>query len=193
MSLPEGTIIRQAHVEDIPTILHLIHALATYEKEPPTSIEATPEKLLKTIAFSPSPSSPSPSPSTPNISGITPNRPARCLLLFPAGEKEAVAFAVYYYTYSTWRALPGIHLEDLFVVPEWRGMGFGRALLGELAREVGGMGGGRLEWNVLKWNEPSIKFYKGESVGAEMLEEWVGMRVDGEKLEKLAGKGIDSR
>ena len=97
--------------------------------------------------------------------------------------------ALYFNNYSTWLARPGIYLEDLFIRPDFRGKGYGKRLLGELAAETVRIGGGRLEWSVLKWNEPSIKFY--ESVGAERLEEWVGMRVEGveglEKLGKWAG------
>lgn len=100
-------------------------------------------------------------------------------------EGSAAGMALYFYNYSTWRARPGIYLEDLFVRPALRGKGYGKRLLVELAREVVAMSGGRLEWAVLKWNEPSIRFY--ESVGARMMSEWVGMRVDGEGLVKLAG------
>lgn len=100
--------------------------------------------------------------------------------------------ALYFYNYSTWRAAPGIYLEDLFVREHERRKGYAGRLLGELAREVLDMKGGRLEWSVLKWNEPSIKFYEG--AGAKMMSEWVGMRVEGEEgLRKLAGKaGTDS-
>jgi len=92
---------------------------------------------------------------------------------------------LYFYNYSTWRARPGIFLEDLFVSQTERGNGYGKRLLVALAKEVVAMGGGRLEWSVLKWNEPSIKFY--ESIGAAAMNEWVGMRVDGEGLTRLAG------
>jgi GNAT superfamily N-acetyltransferase len=92
--------------------------------------------------------------------------------------------ALYFYNYSTWRAKPGIYLEDLFVRPEHRKKGYGKRLLVELAKEVVAMDGGRLEWSVLKWNEPSIKFY--ESIGANAMNDWVGMRVDGPGLDKLA-------
>lgn len=92
--------------------------------------------------------------------------------------------ALYFYNYSTWRARPGIYLEDLFVQPSQRKKGYGKLLLVQLAKEVIAMDGGRLEWAVLKWNEPSIKFY--ESIGAQMMSEWVGMRVDREGLVKLS-------
>jgi GNAT superfamily N-acetyltransferase len=92
--------------------------------------------------------------------------------------------ALYFYNYSTWRSKPGIYLEDLFVKPSERGKGYGKRLLVALAQEVVAMGGARLEWSVLKWNEPSIKFY--ESIGAVAMNEWVGMRVDRKGLDKLA-------
>lgn len=93
--------------------------------------------------------------------------------------------ALYFYNYSTWRARHGIYLEDLFVRPSERKKGYGKRLLVELAREVEATGGGRLEWSVLKWNEPSIRFY--EAIGARKMDEWVGMRVEKEGLGKLAG------
>lgn len=96
-----------------------------------------------------------------------------------------MGIALYFYNYSTWRARPGIYLEDLFVRQTERGNGYGKRLLVELAKEVVALKGGRLEWSVLKWNEPSIKFY--ESIGATAMNEWVGMRVDGEALTRLAG------
>jgi len=92
--------------------------------------------------------------------------------------------ALYFYNYSTWRAKPGIYLEDLFVREKFRGSGYGQRLLGELAKEVVDMDGGRLEWAVLKWNTPSIQFY--ERIGAKALTEWQTMRVDGEGLKELA-------
>jgi GNAT superfamily N-acetyltransferase len=91
---------------------------------------------------------------------------------------------LYFYNYSTWRARPGIYLEDLYVRETERGHGYGQRLLGTLAKEVLEMGGGRLEWSVLKWNTPSIGFY--ESIGAKALTEWQTMRVDGDGLNVLA-------
>jgi GNAT superfamily N-acetyltransferase len=91
---------------------------------------------------------------------------------------------LYFYNYSTWRARPGIYLEDLYVRESERSNGYGQKLLGTLAKEVVELGGGRLEWSVLKWNEPSIKFY--EKIGAKAMGEWQVMRVDGEGLGELA-------
>ncbi|KAK2594488.1 Peroxygenase 1 [Conoideocrella luteorostrata] len=173
--------VRHARREDAHFILELIQALALYEKEP-DAVEATVETIEKTVAFAPSNSSGNDA-TVPNTEPITPDRPSRCLLLFNP-EGKAVGIALYFYNYSTWRAKPGIYLEDLFIQPSERGMGYGKRLLVELAKQVVAMKGGRLDWVVLKWNEPSIKFY--ESIGAKAMDEWVGMRVEGESLEKLA-------
>jgi GNAT superfamily N-acetyltransferase len=103
-------------------------------------------------------------------------------------QGAVAGLALYFYNYSTWRAAPGIYLEDLFVRETERRKGYAGRLLARLAREVVDMEGGRLEWSVLKWNRPSIDFYEGEAVGAQMMSEWVGMRVDGEALARLAGR-----
>lgn len=92
--------------------------------------------------------------------------------------------ALFFYNYSTWRAAPGIYLEDLYVQPSARGKGYGFQLLKYLATEVVKIGGRRLEWSVLKWNEPSIRFYK--QIGARAMEEWEKMMLEGEALKKLA-------
>lgn len=92
--------------------------------------------------------------------------------------------AMFFNNYSTWRGAPGVYLEDLFVQPEYRGRGYGKLLIRALARETVRIGGARLEWSCLKWNEPSLKFYRG--LGAQEMTEWVGLRVDGEALERLA-------
>ncbi|KAG6022403.1 hypothetical protein E4U41_002268 [Claviceps citrina] len=173
--------VRHARRQDAPVILELIQALALYEKEP-DAVEATVETIERTIAFAPSDSAGNDA-TVPDTEPITPHRPSRCLLAF-GPEGKAVGMALYFYNYSTWRARPGIYLEDLFVQPSERGRGYGKRLLVELARQVVAMKGGRLDWAVLKWNEPSIRFY--ESIGAKALDEWVGMRVEGPGLEKLA-------
>ncbi|MGE8307055.1 MULTISPECIES: GNAT family N-acetyltransferase [Pseudomonas] len=95
-------------------------------------------------------------------------------------DGQAIGFAVYFYSYSTWLGRNGIYLEDLYVTPEQRGDGAGRTLLRHIAREAVANGCGRLEWSVLDWNEPAIGFY--QSLGAEALDEWVKYRLDGEKL-----------
>jgi GNAT superfamily N-acetyltransferase len=97
---------------------------------------------------------------------------------------KAVAFALFFQNYSTFLARPGLHLEDLFVLPESRGRGFGRALLIHLAGIARDRGCGRLEWQVLDWNEPSIGFYR--SLGAVPMSDWTTMRVTGGALSRLA-------
>ncbi|KAK3937010.1 N-acetyltransferase ats1 [Diplogelasinospora grovesii] len=177
-----GPIVRHARREDVPTILELIRELAEYERLL-DQVEATEEKLMATIAFAPSDAPHVSTTGLPQTEPTSPSKPARCLIIFtPAGLPAGIA--LYFYNYSTWRARPGIYLEDLYVKQSERKNGYGKRLLVELAKEVVAMQAGRLEWSVLKWNEPSIKFY--ESIGAKMMSEWVGMRVDGEGLTKLA-------
>jgi GNAT superfamily N-acetyltransferase len=161
----------------VPIILQLIRELAEYEHAS-AAVQATPESLLGSLAF--------------GTEATSAARPARALLLFDAAGAPA-GLALYFYNYSTWRAAPGIYLEDLFVRVPQRRKGYGARLLRELAAEVRAMRGGRLEWSVLKWNEPSIRFYK--RIGARMMDEWVTMRVDGEALVELAGgvKGGDEK
>jgi GNAT superfamily N-acetyltransferase len=159
-----------SHITDVATILQLINELASYEHAL-HEVLATESTLRSTLSF----------PSNPT-KGY-----AKTLLITPNGSSQVAGMALYFHNYSTWHAAPGIYLEDLFVRPEFRGKGYGHALLRELARECVRLGCKRLEWSVLKWNEPSIKFYESEKVGAKMMSEWAGMRVDGEGLEKLAG------
>lgn len=161
----------------------MIQELADYEHES-DAVKATVETLESTIAFAPAESqSPSAAQNLPDTEPTSPSRPARCLLLFTP-DGEVAGMAIYFYNYSTWRSKPGIYLEDLYVKPAFRKRGYGQRLLSELAKEVVAMDGARLDWSVLKWNEPSIKFY--ESIGAVAQSEWVGMRVDNEGLTKLA-------
>ena len=174
--------IRYARQSDVPTILALIKELAEYEREL-DSVKATVESLTKTLSF----------PDASSATGFTPGY-AKTILISPikastdgkGSEGEIAGMALFFHNYSTWTAAPGIYLEDLFVRPTYRGTGFGTALIRALARECFRLDCKRLEWSVLKWNEPSIKFYVGETIGAMRMEDWVGMRVDGEKLGRLA-------
>jgi GNAT superfamily N-acetyltransferase len=153
--------IRPARVEDVPVILQLIRDLATYERAP-DEVTATEEQLVD-VLFG--------------------ERPAAEVLLAFEG-KSPVGFAVYFYNFSTWLGLPGLYLEDLFVNPEKRGKGYGRALLVELAKIARDRGCGRMEWAVLNWNEPAIKFYR--SLGAKPMDEWTVFRLTPEEIVKLA-------
>ncbi|MCI0381152.1 MAG: GNAT family N-acetyltransferase [Gemmataceae bacterium] len=153
--------IRPATAADVPVICNLIRALADYEKL--LHLVELDESRLREHLF-----------------GAT--RYAEVLLAEEAGE--VVGFALFFANYSTFLGQPGIYLEDLFVKPEQRGKRHGKALLAELARLAVERGCGRLEWSVLNWNEPAIRFY--QTLGAEAMDEWTVYRLSGEPLEKLA-------
>ena len=99
-------------------------------------------------------------------------------------DGAVAGFALWFYTFSTFVGRHGIYLEDLFVRPEYRGQGLGKALIGNLARRCVAENLGRLEWSVLDWNEPAIDFYRSQ--GARLLDDWTMCRVDGEALGRLA-------
>ena len=153
--------IRSAHVDDVSIILELIRDLATYERAP-DDVVATEEQLID-VLFG--------------------ERPVAEVLLAFEG-KFPVGFAVYFYNFSTWLGRPGLYLEDLFVKPEKRGKGYGRALLVELAKIARDRGCGRMEWAVLDWNEPAIKFYR--ALGATPMHEWTVFRLTRDEIAKLA-------
>ena len=156
-------VIRPATVADVPIILELIRELATYERAP-TEVIAT-EEALGDVLFGPRPA-------------------AEVLLAFE--EETPVGFAVFFHNFSTWLGQPGLYLEDLFVRPEQRGKGYGRALLVHLAKIAHERGCGRMEWAVLDWNEPAIQFYK--KLGAAPCDEWTVFRLTRDGIAKLAGK-----
>lgn len=153
--------IRAATPADVPQILAFIRGLATYEKLLP-EVTATEEKLRATL-FGPRPA-------------------AECVLAFVADRPAG--FALFFTNYSTFLAQPGIYLEDLFVEPDCRGRGIGKALLLHVARLANARGCGRLEWAVLDWNEPAIAFY--ESLGARRMREWQICRLTGAALQQYA-------
>ena len=153
--------IRPAKIGDVSLILELIRDLATYERAP-NDVLATEEQLRR-VLFGEKPS-------------------AEVVLGFE-GESP-VGFAVFFHNFSTWLGRPGLYLEDLFVKPELRGKGYGRALLVHLARIAEERGCGRLEWAVLDWNEPAIQFYR--KLGARPMNEWTVFRLTGEEISKLA-------
>ena len=153
--------IRDATISDVPIILHLIRDLATYERAP-NDVVAT-EQGLREVLFGPDPS-------------------AKVVLIFE-GE-EAMGFAVYFFNFSTWLGRPGLYLEDLFVKPETRGRGYGRALLVHLAKIARDHGCGRMEWAVLDWNEPATQFYR--KLGATPLEDWTVFRLTQDGIDRLA-------
>ncbi len=153
--------IRPACVADVPIILKLIHDLATYERAP-NEVTATEEQLVD-VLFGKKPA-------------------AEVLLAFETDTP--VGFAVFFHNFSTWLGRPGLYLEDLFVKPEKRGKGYGRALLVDLAKIAHERGCGRMEWAVLNWNEPAIKFYR--SLGAKPMDEWTVFRLTRDGIAKLA-------
>ena len=156
-------VIRAARPEDVGTILKLIRGLAEYEHEP-LAAKATEEDLLR--------------------DGFGGEPRFHCVIA--EWEGVAAGFALYFYNYSTWKGRPGIFLEDLFVWPEYRGKGIGKALLLHVARTAVESNCGRYEWQVLDWNTPAIEFYEG--LGAKRMAEWLPMRVEGDALLELARK-----
>jgi GNAT superfamily N-acetyltransferase len=153
--------IRPAAPADVPQILAFIRELALYEREP-DAVKATETGLLR--------------------DGFGPTPRFRCVLADWDGGPAG--FALFFTSYSTWRGHHGIRLEDVYVTPEMRGKGIGKALLAHLAAIAVAEGCPRLEWDVLEWNTPAIGFY--ERIGAKMLTEWRIMRVADEALAKLA-------
>src|SRR5215211_4388101 len=164
MNMPSDFQIRPACPDDVPIILQLIRDLATYERAP-DEVTATEERLVE-VLFGKKPA-------------------AEVLLAFEA--ESPVGFAVYFHNFSTWLGRPGLYLEDLFVKPEKRGKGYGRALLVELAKIARDRGCGRMEWAVLDWNEPAIKFYR--TLGAKPMDEWTVFRLTRGEIAKLADAG----
>ncbi len=153
--------IKTATRNDVPTILQLIRDLAEYERAP-NEVTATEEQLVD-VLFG--------------------ERPAAEVVL-ACEDDRAVGFAVFFHNFSTWLGRPGLYLEDLFVKPEERGKGYGRALLTHLARIARDRDCGRMEWAVLDWNEPAIKFYR--ALGAAPMDEWTVFRLKREEIAKLA-------
>ena len=152
--------IRYARKEDIPRIHQLIKDLAEYEKAP-LEAKATIEQIEETI--------------------FGENPVAYCHVAEDDGL--VVGISIWFLNYSTWQGIHGIYLEDLYVEPEYRGRGYGLALLKHLAKICVERGYGRFQWWVLDWNTPSIEFYK--SHGAVAMDEWTVFRVSGEDLNKL--------
>ena len=158
--------IKPANAADVPTILRLIRELAEYERAPNDAVAT--EGQLQEVFFGPQPS-------------------AQVLIAREAGEP--VGFAVYFFNFSTWLGRPGLYLEDLFVRPEARGRGYGKALLVRLAQIAEARGCGRMEWAVLDWNEPAIEFYK--KLGAKPMDEWTVYRLTRDGIAELAAVGTE--
>jgi len=153
--------IRRAEPNDVGIILKFIQALASYEHLFGEAV-ATEQDLLR--------------------DGFGAEPKFRCVIA--EWDQAPVGFALYFYNYSTFQGRPGIFLEDLFVDPQFRGKGIGKALLLHLAQIAVGENCGRYVWQVLDWNTPSIEFY--QSLGAKMMRQWLTMRVEGAALKNMA-------
>jgi GNAT superfamily N-acetyltransferase len=153
--------IEEAREKDIPLILQFIRELADYEKEL-VRVTAT-EEILRTTLFGPAPYAQS--------------------AIGYVGEEPA-AFAIYFFSYSSFTGLPSLYLEDIFVRPTFRGFGVGKKLLAFLARRAREHGCGRMEWSVLNWNQPAIGFYK--RLGAAPVRDWTVFHLAKEDMEDLA-------
>lgn len=154
-------VLRPASPADLPDLVRLIEALAEYEKLTHL-LEVTPEKLH------------------PHLFG---EHPAAEALVAQTDGAGVVGFALFFTNFSTFLCRPGLYLEDLFVLPEHRGSGIGKALLRALGALAVERGCGRFEWSVLDWNEPAIRFY--EAMGASVLPDWRICRVSGEALQRF--------
>jgi len=153
--------IRQATTDDLTLILDFVRELADYEKAL-NEVKATTDDLRAAL--------------------FSEQAKAYCVICESGGEPAG--FALYFYNFSTWLGKFGLFLEDLYVTPSHRGTGAGKALLKHLAQTAIDNDCGRFEWNVLDWNEPSIKFY--ESFGAQPQSEWIGYRLSGKALTDFA-------
>src|ERR1035438_1564877 len=157
-----ATTIRPATAADVPQVLAFIRALAAFERAPEAAI-VTEADLLR--------------------DGFGSNPFYSCLIAELDGKPAG--FALYFFNYSTWTGRPGLYLEDLFVQPNFRGLGIGKVLLKAVAAVAVEKNCPRLQWEVLDWNTPAIDFYR--AMGAEFLDEWRNVRVSGEALQLLAG------
>ena len=164
MEMQNAFEIQPATVADVPVILQLIRELAEYERAP-NDVVAT-EEGLRQVLFG--------------------EQPAAQVLIGREGDKP-VAFAVYFFNFSTWLGRAGLYLEDLFVKPELRGKGYGKALLVRLAQIARERECGRMEWAVLDWNDPAIQFYR--KLGAKPMDEWTVFRLRRDGIAALAQGG----
>ena len=160
---PDNFSIRAATPADVPLILSLIQGLAEYERLSDDCV-ATVEELEKWLFVE-----------------------KKAEVIIGVADGDPVGFALFFTSFSTFLAKPGIYLEDLFVIPKARGNGYGKQILRHLAGLVVERGYGRLEWACLDWNKPSIAFYL--SLGAVPMDEWTTYRLTGDALETLAAQG----
>ncbi len=157
--------VRPLQAGDVPSLLELIDGLADYEKLPRPDAAARERMAADAL-----------------------RKPPRFSSLLAEVDGQVIGYAIYFFTYSTFRARPTLYLEDIFVLPERRGQGAGVALFRACAREAVSQGCARMEWQVLAWNEPSIEFYK--RLGARQLGDWLPFRLDDETLLAVGGDPI---
>jgi len=160
MTLRAALRIEEATEKDVPLILHFIRELAEYEKEL-VRVTVT-EEILRETLFGP--------------------RPYAEVLIAYSGEEPA-AFAIYFFSYSSFTGLPNLYLEDIFVRPNFRGSGLGKELLAFIARGASERGCGRMEWSVLNWNKSAIGFY--EKLGAAPVRDWTVFHLAKDKMDEL--------
>jgi GNAT superfamily N-acetyltransferase len=153
--------IRPATAKDAALIVQFVRDLAEYERDPKAAVATEHDFIRDGFGADP-----------------------KFKVVFAEWDGEPAGFALFFYNYSTWQGRPGLYLEDLFVKPEFRGKGIGKALLLHLAKIAVENNCGRYQWQVLDWNTPAIDFYK--SLGAEIMKEWLTMRVEGDALQRLA-------
>lgn len=156
-----SVVVRALEASDIPQLLDLIDGLADYEKLARPDADARHRLAADALAD-----------------------PPRFQSLLAEIDGQVVGYAIYFFTYSTFRARPSLYLEDVFVLPEWRGHGAGVALFRACARAAVKLDCARMEWQVLSWNEPSIQFYR--RLGARHLEDWLPFRLDDDALRSVA-------
>jgi GNAT superfamily N-acetyltransferase len=160
--------IAPAEEKDVPVILQLIKALAEYERL--TDEVLATESDIRQAVFGPRPF-------------------AEIVLAFSA--ETPIGFAVFFHNFSTFVGRPGLHLEDVFVVPRWRGRGVGRQLLSHVAQIAIDRQCGRMEWAVLNWNEPALGFYR--NLGADVMDQWRMCRLSGDALARVAASASGNR
>ena len=160
----DGPVVRDAVPDDVGKLVDLVRQLARYERSE-AAVEATEEDFRRAL-FCPAP---------------------QVFALVADLRRDIIGIAVYFVSFSTWTGRHGLYLEDLFVVPQHRSQGVGRALLGALAARAVERGCARLEWAVLDWNQPAIDFYR--SLGAVPADQWTTFRLSGPALAELGSKG----